>query len=259
MKNSQGLLYCDSVLKAVVNSTLRLTGTAFSVEKRWSQEEMSGAFKRLCQFLKTAVEWEIEKGDFDVSVFSLFYPFFKYTINQPTADQACLQNITQLFNLVSTYRNKLQQRVIQFLASASDNGLKEITNKSELNLNEVRTRSLTNNFLSSEYFQLSVDLLEIANDQGLNSNVQNEAVEACRGLFRFSTCLIFQVPNCSEWVYDNLGLFTKNYLLEVRELVKALASECFAVREMALACLDELVSAREIMPGITIINNGKTI
>jgi len=92
---------------------------------------------------------------------------------------------------------------------------------------------------------LSVELLEIANDQGLSSSIQYESAEACRSLFRYSTHLIYQVPNCSEWIYDNLDFYTKNYLLEVRQIVRALACDCFAVREMALACLDELVKARD--------------
>ncbi len=80
MKNSHGILYSDSFLHAIINCTLRLTSTPFSVEKRWTQESMGGAFKRLCQLARDSIAQEIERDNFDVSVFSLFYPFFKVSI-----------------------------------------------------------------------------------------------------------------------------------------------------------------------------------
>lgn len=76
-KNTYALLYTDSFLNAIIKCTLRLTATPFELEKRWRQESLNTAFKRLCQFIRTNVEREIERDNFDMSVCSLFYPFLK--------------------------------------------------------------------------------------------------------------------------------------------------------------------------------------
>lgn len=137
--------------------------------------------------------------------------------------------------------------MIKFLETSSNNGLKEIaeTDLDTLKVHETTLRDLTNNFMSSEFFKLSIDLLEIVTEQKLCINLQYQAAEACKQLFKFSSHLVYQVPNCSEIIYDNLELFTKNYQSEINEIIKALSSDCFAVREMALVCLDELNKDRE--------------
>lgn len=150
--------------------------------------------------------------------------------------------------MVANHRNKLEEDLIDILKVATENGKVEVANseqQEELKDYDLKIIELTNNFMSSEFLKLSIDILEISCEQKLNINIQYQATESCKALFKFSSHLIYRVPNYSEIIYDNLELLTTNYLLEVKEIIKSLNSDYFAVREMSLICLDHLNVERE--------------
>ena len=76
-KKNSTMLYSKNFLNSVVNCSLRLTGTPISIESRWLDEPLDNAYKRICKQIKTHVEIEIEKNNFDFSICSLFYPLLK--------------------------------------------------------------------------------------------------------------------------------------------------------------------------------------
>ena len=145
--------------------------------------------------------------------------------------------------LFSNHRNKLQDEAfeqLETLAGAPTEQHNQLSRQAESQL-----FNLTCNFLSSEFLKLMIDLLSISNEQKLNASTQYQASEAVKSVFNYSSRLVFKTANFSELVYDNLEVLTKNYYLEIRELINALSSDSFAVREVGLLCLESLNAERE--------------
>ena len=166
---------------------------------------------------------------------------------QHTADESYYKNCIETILSIANYRNKLQEEILEFFKTATNNGKKEVSDSDKLEFTAQGNllSELTNNFLGAEFLNLSIDLLEISNDQRLSTNLQYQASEADMAVFKFSSQLVYRVPNYTELIYDDLAFYTKNYLLEVKEVIKALSSDCYAVREASLLCLENLNKERE--------------
>ncbi len=246
-KNTNSILSSDSFLNSLIHCTMRLSTTPFKLEDCWTQEPLKIAFKRLCSIIRTNIEKEIESNNFDISIISLFYPFLKYCSLHRNTDETCFKDIIETIVLVANKRNQLQEEVIEFFKSTSNKMEKNMIlfNKVIEKSEELLIFDLTNNFLSSQFFKLCIDLLEISIDKKLNMNIQYKASEAVKTMFKFSNQLIYKLPDYTEMIYDNLEVYTKNYILEIKEIVKALSSHCFSVRETVLICLESLNKERE--------------
>ena len=154
-----------------------------------------------------------------------------------------MKHIVDIVCLFSNHRNKLQDEAfeqLETLAGAPTEQHNQLSRQAESQL-----FNLTCNFLSSEFLKLMIDLLSISNEQKLNASTQYQASEAVKSVFNYSSRLVFKTANFSELVYDNLEVLTKNYYLEIRELINALSSDSFAVREVGLLCLESLNAERE--------------
>lgn len=241
-KNTSSILYSSSFLRSLIYCTMRLSATPFNIDSRWTQEPLKMAFRRLCSMIRENVEKEIEKDNFEISIFSLFYPFLKYCAVHRYTSESCFKDIIDTLVLIANKRNQQQEEVIEFLMSNAKNG---IVDNDKLKSQELMLTGLTINFLSSEFFKLCIDLLEISIDKKICINVQYQASIAAKALFKFSIQLIYKIPDTTEMIYDNLEMYTCNYLLEVREIIKALSSHCFSVRETILTCLESLNKGRE--------------
>jgi hypothetical protein len=78
-KKIPSVLYSKTFLNMVVHCSIRMTGTVTSgiLASCWLDEPLDAAYKRICKLIKTNVQLEIERNNFDLSLCSFFYPLLR--------------------------------------------------------------------------------------------------------------------------------------------------------------------------------------
>ena len=159
---------------------------------------------------------------------------FKYTIVQASIEEECIKDIIEIVGKFSADRNKIQNEAL------TDTNV----NTDERYL-AYKFEELINEFLSSEYLSLLIQLIHVLIEKKFNLNIQYQAAEVCTSIFDFSCRILFGDFDYKSLLGTaNLAQFMQNYNTEVNELIKGLSSEVFFVRETCLNCLQYLVNKK---------------
>ena len=126
-----------------------------------------------------------------------------------------------------------------FKYSASE----EEADAEELEFHKSLLLGICNNFPSSQLISLLFHIIDVCHERKFNTNLQNQASEACLSIFQFSCKLLYKSNNLAKFFTN--PVFTSNFHLEIDAVVKSLNSATTGVRETSLSCLLNLVNERQ--------------
>ncbi len=236
----------NNLNEAVVNCTFRLANAPVELESGWLQEPLESAYQRLIRKVELHIQSDIDTGQFDLFISSIYFVFFKYAVAQASIDETCLKYIIGIIAKFGEYRSETLNKVQIIFENESLGGIVSTEDSLDDELNRANIDNICKNFMSNEYLSLLMNMIVLASDKKLNLNVQYQACEVCKNLVAFSARCVFS-DQCQliRDFHDGFAEYTaQNYRDEVTELISTMTSSTLCVREAALGCLLILVEAR---------------
>ena len=156
-------------------------------------------------------------------------------------DENTLKDLIEIIYKFATYRNSTQNDLLI--------ELKQLGPKEEPDADSMeRLKEIVNNFLSSEYLVLLLNLIQLVNDRKFTIQLQFQAAQVCKSMFDYSAHFVFASDKLAALVCRKTGQFEflANYNKDVKVICEALANSVVIIRETSLTCLDALINDKVI-------------
>jgi HEAT repeat protein len=162
---------------------------------------------------------------------------FKLCSAQSSLSESSLKSLNELVLKFTETRNKIQHSILS--DTHENQHTKEI-------LNESRLKQIINNFLSTEYFNLSLNLIDRSTSAKFSLSIQYESNEICLNLFTFTNQFLFNKNRMklSDLLFESSAQFLAQYNNDVELLSASLTSSNYYVREACLNSLALLINER---------------
>lgn len=238
-----------SFYDSIIYCMLRLVDAPVHIDAAWKQEPVNTCFKRLIAGLKTQLAKDYDEFDLDLAKLAFLYPFVKHACFNASMDETCLRDLIEIVGKFGTYRNSQQNELLIELKANAYTFEKE---------SRRQMKDVVNNFMSSEYLVLLLNVIQLVNDRKLSIQLQIQAAQVCRCMFEFSAHFVFandalssllgarqrarRAGDESAAANSDEFEFLVNYNRDMKETCDALANPVVMIRETALNCLGVLIN-----------------